>query len=261
MRILIGSPSADGDVEVGFANAVLGLVGQLLRSRPDTAFDIELPVGRNVGLARDILANRVLNDPSITHLLFIDTDMGFKADLIERLIDFGGTVVGTIAPQRVRNLDLWREEILRLPLPGIAEICASSYTPPVADIDLEAMDENDPRIAKGFLKARQTGTGIMLIRRDVFETMRLFCSELTETRVRPEVAAIGLDTPLVRFFSHRRGPEGVLLGEDLSFTSRWVERCGGEIWVCGDALITHIGSRIVTGNYRRKAQITGLLPA
>jgi hypothetical protein len=261
MRILIGSPSADGDVEVSFANSVLSLVGSLLRRRPDWQFDIGLPVGRDVGLARDLLANQVLADQGISYLLFIDTDMGFRPDIIEAMFELNEPVVGTIAPQRVRNLDLWREEILRLPLPAAAEICASSYTPAIADIDLEGMDDSDPRVAKGFLKARQTGAGILLIRRDVFETMRLYCPDLAETRVRPAATAVGLDAPLIRFFSHRRGPEGVLLGEDLSFTSRWVQRCGGEIWVYGDALITHAGSRVVTGDFRRKMQLTGSIPS
>jgi hypothetical protein len=259
MRILIGSPSADGDVEGGFAQSLLGLVGYMLAKHPDWHFDIELPIGRDVGYARDILANRVLQNQDYTHLLFIDTDMGFRPDVIEQLFDVGLPLVGTIAPQRVRNVDLWREEILRLPIPGIAEICASSYTPGISDIDLEAMDEDDPKIAAGFLKAKQTGAGILLIRRDVLETMRLYCPELVESKVRPKLEAIGLTEPLFRFFVHRRGPEGVLLGEDLSFTSRWVQRCGGEIWVYGEGLITHMGSRIVTGSFKRKLELTGQL--
>lgn len=257
MRILIGSPSADGDVESGFAQSILGLVGHMLARHPDWHFDIELPIGREVGYARDILANRVLQNQEYTHLLFIDTDMGFRPDVIEKLFEVDLPIVGTIAPQRVRNLDLRREEILRLPIPGIAELTASSYTPGIADIDLEAMDTDDPKVANGFLKARQTGAGILLIRRDVFETMHLYCPELAETEVRPKLAAIGLTAPLIRFFAHRRGSEGVLLGEDLSFTSRWTQRCGGEIWVYGEGLITHMGSRIVTGNFKRKLELTG----
>jgi len=257
MRILIGSPSADGEVEVGFAQALLNLVGKLIRSRPDIAFELELPPGRDVGLARDLLANRVLEDPGITHLLFIDTDMGFRPDMIETLIAQNLPLVGTIAPQRNRNLDHWRAELRLQKVPAIAEICAASYTPPVQDIDLEVMSEDDPRVAAGFLRARQTGAGILLIRRDVFEIMRLYCPELVEQRLHPAAEAAGLTTPLTRFFAFRRGPEGVLLGEDLSFTSRWTQRCNGEIWVYGEALITHIGTRIVTGNYKRKLALSG----
>jgi hypothetical protein len=257
MHILIGSPSADGEVEVSFAQSVMALVGGFAHSRPGTTFEIETPIGRSVAHGRDILANRVLQDERFTHLLFIDTDMGFQAELIGRMLDIGKPVVGTIAPQRHRDLDDLREKIAAFPTPLLAEICSATYTPGLAELAFDIQDETDPAALAGMIRANQTGAGILLIRRDALETLRLYCPELIEARVRPEMAAIGLAEPLTRFFAYRRGHEGVLLGEDLSFTTRWVERCGGELWVVPDGLITHTGSRVVTGNYQRKMMLIG----
>lgn len=257
MRILIGSPSADGEVEPVFAEAVMRLVGHFMRRRPDLAFEIEMPEGRSVSFARDVLANRVLQAPRFTHLLFIDADMGFSPDLVERMIAIDKPLVGTIAPQRHRDLDLWREKLAECPTPIAAEVCAASYTPDISELDAAGTDVEDPAALAGFLRAYQTGAGILLVRRDVFETMRLVCPDLTETAVRPAMAAIGLDEPLTRFFSFARDRSGVLVGEDLSFTTRWRERCGGEIWVAPDGAIRHAGTRVVTGNYRRRMQLTG----
>lgn len=257
MRILIGSPSADGEVEPIFAQAILGLVGRFLATRPDISFAIEMPEGRSVSFARDVLANRVLQSDDFTHLLFIDTDMGFNPELIERMIALDRPVVGTIAPQRHRDLDAWSRLSRELPTPIAAEVCSVSYTPDVSDLDLVGMDPDDDASKAGFIPALQTGAGILLIRRDVFETMRLVCPELAETAVRPAMAAIGLTAPLVRFFSYSHGRTGILVGEDLSFTTRWRERCGGEIWVAPDGAIRHAGTRVVTGDFRRRMALTG----
>ncbi len=257
MRILIGSPSADGEVEPEFAQAVLRLIGRFMATRPDVAFEIEMPEGRSVAYARDVLANRVLQADRFTHLLFIDTDMGFTPELIERLIEADRPVVGTIAPQRHRDLDLWRTMIGELPTTIAAEVCAASYTPDISDIDVSASPDAEAASENGFLRAYKTGAGILLIRRDALETMRLLCPDLAETAVRPELAAIGLTEPLVRFFSFSRDETGILVGEDLSFTRRWRERCGGEIWVAPDGAIRHAGTRIVTGDYRRRMALTG----
>jgi hypothetical protein len=259
MRILIGSPSADGEVEPVFARAVLNLVGWYLGHHREVDFDLEMPLGRNIGLARDILANRVLQDDRFTHLLFVDSDMGFSPELVERMLGVEKPLVGTIAPQRHRDLDGWREKLVAHEKAIVAEICAASYTPALSELDLAPQLEDDLAAKAGFLRARQTGAGILLVRRDALETMRLVCPELAETRVRPAMAAIGLVEPLVRFFAFERDRSGVLLGEDLSFTARWTERCGGELWVAPDGAITHAGTRVVTGNYQRRLALTGEL--
>lgn len=257
MRILIGSPSTDGEVEPSFAEAVLSLVGSFMAARRTVTFDMEMPIGRSVVRARDVLANRVLADESISHLLFLDTDMGFRPELIGRMLDVDKPVVGTIAPQRHRDLDEFRGMAAAVGNAALAEVCSASYTPDVSALALDGVDLTDPAATAGFIPAHQTGAGILLIRRDVLETMALLCPELSETAVRPEMAAIGLDRPLVRFFRPDRGPEGVLLGEDISFTRRWTERCLGEIWLVPDGIITHTGTRVVTGHYQRRLALLG----
>jgi hypothetical protein len=258
MKILIGSPSADGEVEYEFATAVMALIGHFLRADPKVSFEMAMPEGRSISTSRDILANRVLRDESYSHLLFIDTDMGFRPELIERMLATKLPVIGTIAPQRHRDLDAWvAHSRTYASAPLIAELAAASYTPSLAMLALDTMDQTDDAAMSGLIAANQTGAGILLIRRDCLETMALYWPELHEYEPRPDMQAIGLAEPLVRFFAPLYGPEGVLLGEDISFTYRWTDRCGGSIWVTPDALITHAGTRIVTGNYQRKLELLG----
>lgn len=248
MRILIGSPTADGDVETSFCSALLTLVGTFMRTRPDIAFELVMPQGRDIAGARDRLANQVLDDPGISHLLFIDADMGFRPALIEALLAADKPIVGTIAPQRHRDLDTLREMHLTYQNAMLAEVCAASYTPDLAALAPEWMLDGDGKT--GLIQARQTGAGILLVRRDALEIMAVRCPDLTL-----KAPSAGRPAGFVRFFSPRRSPEGVLLGEDLSFTTRWVEECHGDLWVAADALITHAGTRIVTGNYDLKQRL------
>ncbi|WP_075215627.1 hypothetical protein [Mongoliimonas terrestris] len=248
MRILIGSPTADGEVEVSYCSALLSLVGSYMRTRPDIRFELEMPQGRDIAAARDLLANRVLDDDSYSHLLFIDTDMGFRPALIDMLLAADKPMIGTIYPQRHRDLDGLRDMALTYANPMLAEVCAASYTPDLIDLAPERMIGAANNA--GLIPARQTGSGLLLIRRDALETMRLFCPSLTL-----KAPNGGRPAGFVRFFAPRRSPEGVLLGEDLSFTSRWVEECHGELWVATDALVTHAGTRVVTGNYDLKQKL------
>lgn len=251
MRVLIGSPTADGEVEPIFAQSVMRLVGHFLGKHRDVEFEIDMPPGRSVAWSRDLLANRVLCDESFTHLLFIDTDMGFPPELIERMFAADLPFVGTIAPQRHRDLDAWRRAIGQIPHPLLAEFVAADYTPALSEIDTSEQATAASR--HGLLKARRTGAGIVLLRREVFETMAERCPDLHESEPRPELAEMGVDRPLVRFFKYHRDVfSGVLNGEDLSFSWRWTTYCDGEIWLVADATILHVGSRVVTGDYAHR---------
>ncbi|WP_181707482.1 hypothetical protein [Chthonobacter rhizosphaerae] len=250
MRILIGSPTADGDVELSYCSALLTLVGTFMRTRPDITFELDMPQGRDIAGARDRLANKVLDEPDYTHLLFVDADMGFRPALIETLIKADKPIIGTIAPQRHRDLDLLREMHGTYQNGMLAEVCAASYTPGLDSLAPERMLDGEGSL--GLIQARQTGAGILLIRRDALEIMRLRCPQLTLTQ-----PSAGRPAGFTRFFAPRRGPEGVLLGEDLSFTSRWVDECHGDLWVAADAIITHAGTRVVTGNYDLRQKLVG----
>ena len=51
-----------------------------------------------------MLASRVLNDPEISHLFFVDDDMGFNPSAFFKLLDFDREFAGHICP--ARHIDL-----------------------------------------------------------------------------------------------------------------------------------------------------------
>ncbi len=63
--------------------------------------------------ARANLVTMFLDDPSATHLLFVDADIGFTPDQVFRLIESGADVVAGIYPIKRVNWDKARRDARR----------------------------------------------------------------------------------------------------------------------------------------------------
>lgn len=210
----------------------------------------------DIALSRNIFASLVLADDQFTHLLFIDSDMGFLPDGMLGLLDFDQSVVAAACPKRHLPWDRLRtaaeaeakREGPRASTPDLLDLCLDF------NVDLTRFD-GTPWIAErrgNFLKVPAIGTGIMLIRRDALEQMA--ANDIAIPR--PGYTGLPLlgDAPLVDFFSPIETPDRSLIeSEDISFCKRWVEDCGGEIWVDVVNRILHYGMRGHSGRYLPRA--------
>ena len=213
----------------------------------------------DIALSRNIFASLVLADERYSHLLFIDSDMGFLPEAILGLLDFGHPVVACACPKRHVPWDKLR---------GIAEAevgagrigDARRPTSELMDIaldynvDLKRFDGSDWVAERqgNFIKVPAVGTGIMLIRRDALEQMA------SDNVAIPRPGFSGLPLlaahPLIDFFSPIETPDRSLIeSEDISFCKRWVEDCGGEVWVDVVNRIMHYGMRGHSGRYLPQA--------
>jgi len=103
-----------------------------------------------------------LDDPTATHLLFVDADIGFTPDQVFRLIESGADVVAGVYPIKRVNWNKARR-MLQSDRPA---------TPAVAlDYVLEIDDPDHVVAVSGFTRVRYAGTGFLMIRRHVLETM------------------------------------------------------------------------------------------
>ncbi len=101
MKVLIGTPVYDEQVLVPYHLSILAMLAHFRRVRPQVQFDSSLTASALVTQARNTMATRVLQDPSYTHLLFIDADMGWRPELIEKMLAFDQPVVGCVYPKRL----------------------------------------------------------------------------------------------------------------------------------------------------------------
>lgn len=100
------------------------------------------------------------------------------------------------------------------------------------------MELETPHVERrGFYRATRTGTGLMLIKREVFETLRDTHPQL----YRPTGGS---------YYEHQRlkhvlqcldsayDANGVAMSEDVSFCRRWQDS-DGELWVVFDETVGH----------------------
>lgn len=85
MKLLIAVPTTDY-VHAEFMKCLVALTKEL--SAQGIAYDVEIQAGTLVYIARNRLCNKAVNE-DYTHLLFLDSDMVFKADLLEDMLFCG----------------------------------------------------------------------------------------------------------------------------------------------------------------------------
>lgn len=165
------------------------------------------------------------SSPQSTHLLMIDSDMGFEPQLILDMLLFDHPVVGAVYPKKT------------YPYQWVASRLPDTEFPPV----------------KGpFMQVGGVGTGVFLVKRDTITKMIEHYSDLIDTRTNLHIAANMLDASkssrILRLFDKLEVAEG-WISEDLSFCRRWTDM-GGEVWAHVEQTIVHVGPHEFRMSYR-----------
>jgi len=249
MKVLIATPVYDDQVLVPYFLSTVDLLRRFAGRAP--SFEISVLNATLVSRARNAFVSRVLADASITHLLFIDADMGFRPSLVEKMLAFDRPLLGVVAPRR--KID--RQRLLKLARASEnAEECWQAAQEYVGDpTDLVVAADGRLEVSGSFARARRAGAGIMMIRRDVLEEMGRRYPELWAEEAHGFYRSAGLQRVFQPFEAYQE-EGGMFLSEDYSFCRRWTE-IGGEIWSCLDETITHVGRERFVGNYLTRLRV------
>ena len=224
MRILVGTPTYNGQLTTHYTGALLALWQEF----PDQ-LDWKTTSGTLLAWARNTLASLVL-ESGHSHLLFIDSDIDYPPSLIRRMVAFDAPLVSAVCPHRVLDLGRFHAMSRQFDDPAAAWARSLSF---VMELETPHVERN------GFYKARRTGTGLMLIKREVFEAIRDANPELYRPAAGTYYGHQGL-TNVLQCFDPAYDEAGVSMGEDVSFTRRW-QATGGDIWVVFDDTVGHVG--------------------
>lgn len=254
-RILIAQPTT-GTVVSGTVSYLMALVHRL--EREGIGWDYKQLALSDIALSRNIFASYLISDNAFSHLLFIDSDMGFMPETILGLIHHPGLVTAVACPQRHLGWDA-----LRKAAETEVETRASGErrsTQALMDeilrfnVDTQAFDGTKWQAQRegNFLNVPAIGTGIMLVHRDVFEIMLAHGTALPRPGHK-DLPLLG-HAPYCDFFSPLPTHDGSLIeSEDISFCRRWVAECGGEIWADIVSRVMHYGMRGHSGRYLPRA--------
>jgi hypothetical protein len=187
--------------------------------------------------ARASLISQFLDDPTATHLLFVDADIGFEPDQVLRLLECGAEMCAAVYPIKRIDWDKVKSTIeTARPKPAAA---ALHY---VFEVD----DPNAVIEKTGFVRVRYAGTGFLMIRRETLERMCTRYPQLQYKRDHSIDAATASDNRFA-LFECMIAEDGTYLSEDFAFCKRWTD-IGGEIWADLKSTLAHVGPMTFYGD-------------
>jgi hypothetical protein len=234
--VLIATPCFGGLVSQNYVLSITRLMSCI-----GGQIDLSLMLLGNDALitrSRATLVGKFLDNPQATHLMFIDSDIGFEPEQFARLFRAGKAFSAALYPikefdwERVPQRQAQGESLLSAGLNYVGTLCSGA----------------ELAIQEGFATARYVGTGFQLIRREVFERMMQEYPELKYRKIHAQDPSTPSGRHLYAFFDPLIDPEtGEYLSEDYAFCKRWRD-IGGDIWVDLHSKLRHVGSNDYCGD-------------
>lgn len=219
-HILICTPCHSGKVDINYHISMALATNHL--QQHGVSYTLDYNVGMAIDWARSQMASNFLNNPEFTHLMFIDDDMAFAADLPYRML--------------VENLD----------------IVAVPYRRKQRDVKYNIRHGVRVKTVPGrshLIGVESIATGMMMIRRNVFEKLE---------SVVPEFLYSDKGDKGRLFFRHQLVEDEMVggvsyMGEDYYFC-KLARDNGFEVWAYVDEPLGHVGMYAYDGNYREYAE-------
>jgi hypothetical protein len=237
MNLFIAIPCYGGNI----SNLTFHSLFNIIKPLNDLGHNLTirtLPTESLISRGRNKFVTMFLDDKKFdgTHLLFIDSDIGFSLENILRVIEFNKEVVTCTYP--VKGF-YWQQLLDRIKENNnIDEQTMRDYL-----LQFNVNLYPNTEFKQGFARVKESATGFMMIKREVFTTIM---DKNPQLKYKPDLrTGIEGSDNAYDFFpvGIYREKDGVnrFLSEDYYFCRLW-EECGGEIWTDLSTPITHLGS-------------------
>lgn len=218
-RILVGTPMYGGLCHGAFTYSLLELQKVLAQGGHIMEF---MYIGNEslITQARNEVAHIFMRD-NFDYLLFIDADHRFDPKGILRMVEEDEAIICGVCPKKIMN---WTT------VADAAKLGATNLEFFTGFFAIDTMEKFEINLNKKF-EVKHGGTGIMLIKREVFEKL---------TPLQNTFKSFYGDHTTVEYFK-TYVKDGKLLSEDYAFCNEWRE-LGGKVYAAPWIEITHIGS-------------------
>mgnify|MGYP001334997753 FL=1 len=236
LHLVIGTPMYGGMCTSEYTQSLLNLSESANKS------DVKLTtifLGNEslIQRGRNTVAHHFMELPDATHLLFIDADIKFRTEDIVKMIQADKSLI--IGPVALKGYN-W-DEIRQAAVNGEDDI---GRTGGVFNINhlpgIDMVNENEP------FEIEHGGNAFMMIRRDVFETLKPHTPIYTNGgRSLPDGVEI-----YDYFRVEINKDTNHLLSEDY-FLCHSYRQLGGKVWCAPWVETGHFGSHLFNGKYSR----------
>jgi len=236
LHLVIGTPMYGGMCTSEYTQSLLNLSESANKS------DVKLTtifLGNEslIQRGRNTVAHHFMNLPDATHLLFIDADIKFRTEDIVKMIAADKSLI--VGPVALKGYN-W-DEIRQAAVNGEDDI---GRTGGVFNINklpgIDMVDENTP------FEIEHGGNAFMMIRRDVFETLKPHTPIYTNGG-----KSLPDGVEIYDYFRVEINKDtNHLLSEDY-FLCHSYRQLGGKVWCAPWVETGHFGSHLFNGKYSR----------
>jgi hypothetical protein len=241
-KIFIATPMFGGSANYMYMISLINLLTALGQKGIHSMFEIAANESL-ITKARNILVEGFLKSDA-THMLFLDADLGFDPQDVIRMIEADKDLIGGQYAKKKINWDVVKRVVAGVPdIPphAINAVIAESTFRPIGDQISFRLDQP--------VEVESIATGMMLIRREVFEKM---AKELPEI----EIISGGSETmdpkTMTRITDPHRKAHAYFdvsidpvskayTSEDFTFCKRW-RQIGGQVFLAPWTRTVHVGT-------------------
>ncbi|MBF0858371.1 hypothetical protein HKD24_03960 [Gluconobacter sp. LMG 31484] len=253
-HVFIATPCFGGTVTLDYMQSIIGCMA----AAPAHALQLTLStIGSDalITRARNTLLHQFVTMTDATHLLFIDSDIGFSITDILALLDADRPLIGGAYPLKSHY---WDQNTDRFIAAGESASTASlRYVGDCAALH----DGNTP---DEIATVSYIGTGFMLMTRQMVLDMIAHYPETRYSRIDAQTEGRNLNTPssdAYALFDCLIDPETrTYLSEDFAFCRRWISM-GGSVSLHKGLSLTHTGSTTFKGDLSARRLPLSALPA
>ena len=237
MHILVATPCYGGLVTQRYMQSICALL-QYGNSRGFGVSVELLGYDSLIPRARNTLVATFLDQADATHLMFIDADIGFQPEQVDRMLSFNREVVAGMYPLKLTDYDAGMVARVKA-----GETLQSAQTRYVGALQADAEDQ----VIDGFAPGLFAGTGFMLIQRSAMDRMTKAYPQTRYTACHDrEVPRLSSNN--YALFDGMIEPESCeYLSEDYTFCHRW-RAIGGMLWLDTQSRLIHVGATEFIGD-------------
>ncbi len=206
--------------------------------------------------ARNNLVAKAMNDPNMTHIIFIDNDITWVPLDILKLLIADKPIVGGIYPLNTYNFDkLGPNEENPNPAQQMINSKNNSHIQKINNVDTLEMNiltynvnyiSKEVKIKNNLTQIKHVATGFMMIQRNVIDVMS---KTYNSTKYTDDVNFLTTDENKYAYALFDCGVvDDHYLSEDWMFCNRWT-LIDGEIWIDISINLTHTGIHDFKGCY------------
>lgn len=226
IKLFIATPAYGHTVNTCYMNSILKFV-KAAQNHETLNISVSMHLQPGIALITQARNNCVSNflNSDCTHMLFIDSDIGFEPEAIFRLINKDVPLCLTPYPVKGygKNNELQfimhfkKEETIRI--------------------------EED-----GFIEVEAGPTGFMMMKRELFDTLiEMYPNKKTFNRQLIDAEITSMDKNWYTFFECTQDPDSGYLGEDISFCKLWT-KINGKIYADIKTSLIHFGAHVFEGS-------------